>query len=146
MEADFTVAGGSTVEVRLMEAGGTTPTVAPVSTAAIMRADIMAGAVDTTAGTALIGAIRITATDGDLVSGLGLLGPIHWATHIRTDMVPGGEHPPITATITPTMLLLRTLTTEAMILAHQILVRNPTAIQSTTIQEFPPGAPEAATP
>lgn len=141
MEVDFTVAEGSIVEVGFTEAGRTTLTVARVSTAAIMSADIMAGTVDTMAGMALIGATRITATDGDLVLGLVLVGPIRQATHIRTDMLPGGEH----HTITLTMLLLRTLTMEAMILAHQILVQNPTATLGL-IRELPGGALEAATP
>jgi hypothetical protein len=76
VEVDFTAAGGATVEVGFMEAGVTTLTVARVSTAVIMRADTMAGTVDTIAGMALIGATRIMATDGDLASGLGLGGPI----------------------------------------------------------------------
>lgn len=137
MEVDFTVAGRSTAEVGFTEVGGTTLTVARVSTAAITRADITAGTVDTVGGMALIGATRIMATDGDLVLGLGLGGPIRWATAILTDMVPGGEHPTITLTM---LLLIRTLTIEAMILARQILVRNPTTILNTTMQKFPRGA------
>lgn len=142
MEVDSTVAGGSTVEVGFMEAGGTTLTVARICTAVIMRANTMAGTVDTMAGMALIGATRIMATDGDLVSGLGLGGPIRWAMAILTDMGPGGEHPTITLTM---LLLIRTLTMEAMILAHQIPLRNPTTILSTTIREFPRETLQAAT-
>src|SRR5215469_6418966 len=142
VEVDSTVAEGSTVEVGFMPAGDTTPTVARVSTA-VMRADIMAGTVGTMAGMALIGATRIMATDGDLASGLGLGGPIRWGMAILTDMGPGGEHPTITLTMLP---LIRTLTTEAMILARQIPVRNPTTILHATIRELPRGALQAATP
>lgn len=126
-----------------MEAGGTTLTVARISTAVIMRADTMAGTVDTIAGMALIGATRIMATDGDLVSGLGLHGPIRQAMPILTDMGSGGEHRTITLTM---LLLIPTLTMEAMILAHPTPVRNPTTILSTTIRECPRRTLQAATP
>ena len=98
-------------------------TVARVSPAAIMSVDIMAGTAHTMVGTALIGAIRITETDGDLVLVLALVGPIGQATHIRTNMAPGGgEHHIITLTMPqPT----RTLTMEALIPSHQILVHHP---------------------
>ena len=142
MEVDFTVSVVSTAEVDFTQVGGTL-TVARVSTAAIMSADIMAGTVPTMVGTALIGAIRITDTVGDLVLVLALVGPIGQAMHIRTLMPPGGgEHNIITLTM---LLFTRTLTMGAMIPAHQILVQNPTTTLGL-IRELPRGTLQAATP
>lgn len=143
MEADFTVSVVSTAEVDFTQAGGTTLTAARASTATIMSADILAGMAHTMVGTAPIGVIRITDTVGDLVLVLALVGPIGQAMHIRTLMAPGGgEHHIITLTM---LLLTRTLTMEATIPAHQILVQNPTTTLGL-VRELPMGTLQAATP
>ena len=142
MELDFTASVVSTAEVDFTQAGGTTLTVARVCTAAIMSADIMAGTAHTMVGTALIGAIRITDTAGDLVLVLALVGPLGQAMHIRMHTAPGGGEHHITLTM---LLLTRTLTGEAMIPAHQILVQNPTSTLGL-IWKLPRGTPEATTP
>lgn len=131
------------VEVGFTEAEDTSLPEARVSSAVIMPVDITAGTAQTMGGMALIGAIRIMDSDGDLILVLALVGPIGQAMQIRMRMALGVEHHTITLTI---VLLTHTLTIEAMMPGHQIAVRNPAAIPDTIIRKLPREAPQASTP